>query len=211
MSGAIISSSAAAVGSGYAANDVIRVLQGANNGATVVILTVGGGGVPLTYSLPEQGYKTTGANRGCGYNPASNLPTTPSFSGGTGFELNILAVGPGSDATHGGIFGFTTLIGGAGYALHDTGNLVQGANSSATYKITGIAGGVVVNFTNDPADGYADSGVAGPVTFVNGGPQPGSGSGASITITFADGDISQCAFTPASSGYINRIFGGPSH
>lgn len=212
MSGAIISSSVATPGSGYTANQIVRVSQspGPNDGAHVVILTVDGSGVPLTVSLPEQGYQTTGAKRGCGYDPASNVPTT--FGGaGSGLALNILAVGPGSDATHGGIFGFTTLIGGSGYAVGDTGNLVQGANSSAVYRITGVAGGVVVNFSVDPGDGYADSGVAGSVVFQNGGPQPGSGSGASITITFADGDISQCPFAPASSGSINRVFGGPSN
>src|SRR6266849_5269416 len=127
MSGAIISSSVAALGSGYSANQSIRVSQapGPDDGARVLIQTVDGSGVPLTYLLPDQGYFQT--LRGCGYTPANNVPTTFG-GGGSGFAINILAVGPGSDATHGGIFSFTSLSGGSGYALHDTGNLVQGAN-----------------------------------------------------------------------------------
>lgn len=203
MSGAIISSSLAAGGLGYTPNQVVRVSQspGPDDGARAVVLTVGAGGVVLTYSL-ESGYQTNAALRGCGYTAASNVPTT--FGGaGSGFAINILAVGPGSDATHGGIFSFTSLSGGSGYVLHDTGNLVQGANSSAVYRLSQVAGGVVINLSIDPADGYG----AGVCNLVNGGPQPGVGTGASITLTLSD--ISQCGFG-APTGYRNRTFGGPS-
>lgn len=204
--GAITSSSMGAAGSGYVANQIVRVSQGSgpNDGAHVVILTVGGGGVPLTLSLPEQGYETTGALRGCGYTVQNGVPTT--FGGAaSGLTINILAVGPGSDATHGGIFSFSGLTGGVGFAVNDTGKLIQGSNSSSVYKVTGISGGAVVNLSIDPGDGYT----AGTVSLVPAGPQSGSGSGASLTLTL--GDISSCAFAPGvGSGYSNRVFGGPS-
>lgn len=185
--GAITSSSVASSGSGYTPGQIVRLAQGSDDGARVVILTVNGSGVPLTLSLPEQGFQTTGAHAGCGYFVQNNVPTT--FGGaGSGLTINILAVGPGSDATHGGIFGITVSAGGSGWAVNDTGTLVQGSNSSATYKVTGINTGALVNLSVDSVDGYA----IGSVTLVPGGPHPGSGGGATVSVD----TISQCAFTP---------------
>jgi len=210
--GAITSSSVAALGSGYFAGETIKVLQGANDTARIVILTVDGSGVPLTYLLPHQISLTGPVQQpGCGYTVATNVPTTSTPTGGgigSGFAINIDAVGPDSDATHGGITSIGVNNVGSGYVLHDTGLIVQGANQSAAYKIQGVSGGAIIALLVSRGDGYAfNLSGATNATALNAGPQPGVGSGAQFNID----DILQCDFIPGGSGYQNRVFGGPSN
>ncbi len=205
--GSITSTSVVSLGSGYAANDVIRVLQGANNTATIVIITVSGG-VPVTYNLPEQSFNglPNRTQRGCGYTVENNVPTQMSGSGGSGFVINILTVGPNSDATHGVVDSFSTDppgSGGSGYAVGDTGTFVQGTNNSGCYRVAAAAGGVVISAALDGGDGYA-IGIATTVAHT------GGGSGFILDIN----DFFQCDFIPtpppptptANPG--NFVFGG---
>ncbi len=189
--GAITASSVVSLGSGYSAGVVLFVVQGANQTAYLQILTVDGSGVPLTYVLPEQSFADSNvgiSNRGCGYSPASNLPTAYASGpvGGVGFVVNILTVGPGTDATHGPIDELQIADGGAGYVTGDTGTIVQGGNVSGAYTVNASGGVVIDPVAFDPADGYA----VGPATTVNGGPQPGIGAGLTLDIL----SILQCAF-----------------
>lgn len=69
-------------GTGYAANDVLTITQGAAAGATVQVLTVTGGAVATIALLTP----------GLGYSVANELATTVAPSGGTGCKLNITAV-----------------------------------------------------------------------------------------------------------------------
>ncbi len=203
--GAITSSAEISLGSGYSAGELLGVIQGTGANftlpsAAIAILTVDGSGVPLTFLLPQEwdaGPPTEiGPSQGCGYFVQNNLATKhiAGPGAGAGFVINILAVGPGSDLTHGSI-GETQLdAGGVGYAVGDTGLIVQGGNHSAKYIVTavdGITGAVTeVNsppapdIINDPADGYA----VGPATTLNAGPQPGVGVGFTLDIL----EISMC-------------------
>ena len=191
--GAITSSSVAALGSGYSGGDILTVPGGGAN-ALVVINFVDGSGVPTSYVLPDQGFTTAGV-RGCGYRVANNIVC--SGGSGTGFKLNILSVGPGTDATHGNIGGTSVASGGSGYTVNDTGYIIQGTNTSGVYGQIGIGvGGAVTFFDIDPADGYK----VGLATTTPGGPFPGSGSGFTINIT----SISPCG--GALSGYRNRFY-----
>lgn len=202
MSGAIVRTNTSIVGSGYTAGDIIDVDQSGNRTATINIQTVDGSGVPLTYLAPEDGFPSR-TLRGCGYTTQNNTPTAGGT--GSGFLIDILSVGPGTDATHGGIFSLSITTAGSGYALNDTGLIVQGANDSSTYKVTGASGGGVIHLLVDAADGYA----LGAASLTSGGPQPGGGSGCTIDIN----DVEPCSFTPppSNSGYVNRLFGGPSN
>ena len=197
--GAITSSSVAALGSGYTAGDKLFITGGGGI-AVALIQTVGAGGVPATYLLPSAGaFADSGGNqlveRGCGYSIASNVPTTG--GSGSGFTIDILAVGPGTNATHGTINGTSLGSGGAGYAAGDSGVFVQGANQSGTYVVLTVdGGGGVVTWTPDPADGYA----VGLTTTATGAPQPGSGSGFTMNIA----SISPCG--GVLSGYRNRFY-----
>lgn len=194
MAGAITSSSVAAVGSGYTSGDSLLVTGGGGT-AGVVILTVGGGGVPSSYTLPDQGF-AIGAGRGCGYSVASNVPC--SGGTGTGFKINILAVGPGTNATHGTIGGTSVSSTGSGYAPADTGFFVQGANTSSVYIIDTVdGGGGVTTYNIDSADGYE----VGIATTTPGGPQPGSGSG----FTLAIASVFPCS-GGVQSGYRNKYY-----
>lgn len=200
--GAITSSSVSSLGSGYIAGDVIEIAQGGNLSATIAIYTVDGLGVPLTYALPDQGFAGffNDAIRGCGYFVQNNVPTFNGGSGGSGFVINILAVGPGTDATHGRLSS-GIVVPGRGYAVNDTGLFVQGSNQSACYRVTTIfpGSGGVAFFNFDPGDGYT----LGPVTTIPAGPQPGSGSGFTRNST----GVSPCSSGPRS-GNINRLQGG---
>lgn len=202
--GTIITSSVASLGSGYIANQTIAVNQGGNKTAVINILTVDGSGVPLTYFKPEDFFPLTASNvnqAGCGYSAQNGVPTYNVSSPGSGFVLDILSVGPGSDATHGPLFDAFVNVGGSGYALHDTGRVIQGANNSSVYKVTQVFGGVVFGVTFGFSDGYA----LGDCTTTPFGPQPGSGSGLIVTRQ-TDGT---CSFA-STAGYRNRTFGGPS-
>ncbi len=216
--GAITSSSVSVLGSGYTAGDVLTVQQpGSGRTATIHIVTVDGSGVPLTYSLPDQGFGVL-ALRGCGYSVGSAVPT----SGGTGhgFKLDIAGVGPGSDSMHGSLVfpgGNDHVFGnGGGFVVGDTGTLGQdgGTNTSATYRVTSVdLLGAVLEMIVDGADGYATSfnnGSAdwGPIfDATNSGPQPGVGGGLNPT----GFSISACGGGGGSTGYVNRRFGGPSN
>ncbi len=204
MSGAILNAGLNNYGSGFSPNTILVVGQGSNNTARMVILTVDGDGVPTSYYLPPESFLTTGALRGCGYFLQDGVPTY--FNLGltlpSPLTIDIRAVGPGSDATHGGIFSLSITAPGSGYALNDTGVIVQGANISSTYKVVGVSGGGVIHLSIEPADGYA----LGAASLANDGIQPGVGSGCSIDIN----DVEPCPFG-ALSGYINRTFGGPSN
>ncbi len=200
--GAITGSTVAAFGSNYVAGDVIVIQQGSNAGATVAIHTVDGSGVPLTYTLPQDGFASVpNVVRGCGYSVQNNVPTVNGASPGTGFRVNITAVGPGTDASHGRIASFGSVVGGSGYAVNDTGYFLQGANISGVYRVTFVFGGAVSFFNFEPGDGYS----VGPITTVATGPQPGGGSGFTFDVT---------AIVPCTSGggggsgYQNHVFGG---
>src|SRR5207253_1382128 len=124
---------------------------------------------------------------------------------GAGFVINILAVGPNSDATH-GVPDSLSLdppgAPGSGYVVGDTGFFTQGTNSSGCYRIAAASGGVPSSISIDGADGYA----LGPVICTRAGPQTGSGSGLILDLN----DFNPCGFV-AISGYLNRTFGGPSN
>ncbi len=203
--GAITDSEVAALGSGYTAGDTLVVSQGGHTGATFYIRTVDGSGIPLDYIRPEEGFASFGSNaeRGCGYSIQGNVPCTG--GSGHGLELNILAVGPGSDATHGRISVLLINASGSGWAVNDTGLLIQGGNNSGAYRVTSVTGtGAVLSMEIDPGDGY----VVGPATTQNGGPQPGSGIG--FTFPYAGMDlfiqtIVACPGVGPTSGYVNRL------
>ncbi len=205
--GAITSSSIATLGSGYSALDTLGIIQPGGVGARLQIITVDGSGVPLTFAMPEDNYPGTPAStpyvvhRGCGYSLGTGLATQnfgnpPSPAVGSGLTLDILSVGPGSDATHGVITGFDYALtplhfyiaGTSGYAPGDTGLIIQGANDSSPYVVgplvgpgdaDGPAGALLAvnGFAYDNADGYAHT----PALAVSGGRQPGSGSGFALT------------------------------
>ncbi len=199
--GSILSSSVVSVGTGYSALQNIAVKQGTNKTAHIFIITVDGSGVPLTYLLPEvfanDPYRVT--DRGCGYTVQNSVPTDNLGGGGSGFVVNILTVGPGSDGTHGVLANYTTTNTGSGYAVGDTGLFVQGGNNSATYRITTASGGHVAFLLRDFGDGYT----LGVVVPTNGGSQPGIGSGYAITCT----GTSQCSSGPLPSGFV--IYSAP--
>jgi hypothetical protein len=87
--GAIATSSLAAGGAGYVANDTGTFTDG-NGDATYRVLTVGAGGAVLTYSI---------TNPGTGYPIEINSPTATGGAQpgvGVGFEINILTLNLGN-------------------------------------------------------------------------------------------------------------------
>lgn len=71
--------------------------------------------------------------------------------------------------------------GGTGYAVGDTGTIVQSGGSGATYIVNTVSSGVVATYTiTSGGTGYS---VQNGVATANGGAQPGAGSGFTINIT----------------------------
>jgi len=79
-----------AAGTGYSANDIVTIVQAGGSLGTVKVDTIGGGGAVATFSI---------ITPGSGYAVANGLSTTVVPSGGTGFKLNITAIGSLTSAT----------------------------------------------------------------------------------------------------------------
>lgn len=192
-------------GTGYAVGDEGDIVQGIgidNRSAEYVVDTVDGSGavtsvLPLGFGFLLPTRTTT---RGCGYMPGM-ARTNATSGGGSGMTIRIIAVGPGTDATHGKIGDFAINNTGTGYAAGDTGEITQGMNHTATYTIEGvIAGGVVAGLRFiDKADGYA---VGTNVATSRGGPQIGGGSG----LTFDIISVFACRHSQSPGGPPNRYY-----
>jgi hypothetical protein len=75
----------------------------------------------------------------------------------------------------------TLNSGGTGYAVNDTGTIVQSGGSGATYIVNSVSSGAVVTFTiTSGGTGYS---TATGVLTAKGGAQPGAGSGFTVNIT----------------------------
>ncbi len=201
----ILSSAVNTLGSGYHAGDQIYVgvLCGLENFvgqiASVDILTVDGAGVPLTYILPEQHWGVGYYGGGSCYSVASGVACGNGpgpFGGGGhghGFTLDILSVGAGNDAARSGnVFPIDGSLS-SGYAVGDTGFLVQGS-FLAPYTITGVFGAGQVNGAAIcSSEGDAPVGAIGSTIS---GPQPGAGSGLAAIGFSVSGTINLCSRPP---------------
>ena len=152
-------------GAGYTDGDTF-IVQTGNGDATGVVDSVSSG-VVLTYHLTSVG---------SGYLVSSGVSTIPTTGGGSGLEINILALG-------------------GGYAVGDTGT-VNGGSVAATYAIDSVdANGNVLTYTVASGSGYS------PITnqtTSTGGMQPGIGVGFTLNIS-AVGAANTFTALPAST------------
>jgi hypothetical protein len=104
LGGPILTSSLNAGGAGYAINDTGTVddNSGHASGATYRVNTVDGGGGVLTYTITAAGtaYERSTLGGPCGTTPGGGQPGV-----GAGFTINVLTVGPSTDAGDGTLSG----------------------------------------------------------------------------------------------------------
>lgn len=131
-------------GSGYAIGDNLEIDSiGTPNFAHFRVLTVDMSGAVLTYET---------INNGLGYHTATAVPTVTSGSG-SGFELDITAVGNGiaewgfnSDADHG-----------SGYSAADFVPVTGGTGTNASVSIQAVMSGTI---TKSGPETWAETGIA---------------------------------------------------
>lgn len=184
---------APSVGSLYKVNDTITLKAATGfQGAFPIVKVTGVSNNPVLTAQLE--------NPGTTYATAMNVATTPiqpQAGAGTGLTINI--TGAASSITTA-----TLGVGGAGYAVGDTGFVLTGGEN-AVYYVTGVAGGVVTTFLLvNRGTGYTTgTGVAtkaAPAVPVN------IGTGLTFDITAA-GPITASTINHAGTNYVPNAVG----
>jgi len=199
FSGPVTAATFATGGQGYYAGQVINIIQGTSNNATVTATTVGAAGAISAISFTSgAGYYLVTNGLSC---TSGGVAATLSVgAGGTGYVAGQVLQLSGSSGTFGpGTFSVSTVSAGGVITAISLLTGGSGYGSGATFTITTSGG--VVQATPTIANGGANYSIGQVLSIIQ-----STGVGATVTVTAtngAAGAITAISLTTGGTGYTN--------